>query len=449
MAIENSSLYREILAIINGNSKPVHFSWSAIIHVDKLNYNPLKILSIDFSQDYENNYSDEIIITLSILGGTYAKDIYPFKDKVDITLLRTPITEVAGSTQANQLRETERYTATLLDTGNPIIEGNGANTPTRESLNLTNIFEVSFQLVNKSLEQMRMMSVGGIYRSVTAIDVIKCVLTNEMKKIVVEGIRKPVGVDIIDGYNKQVREHVVIPHGTKLVNLPEYVHQKCGGIYSSGFGYYFQKAHWFIYPCYDTSRFNSASKTLTIINVPRNKFPNIERTYRADGKNTTIMATGEVKFRDDSEVQQLNLGNGVRFSSADNFMSNFSTTTDNKTSVSRGSNNTEVTASPRANGNNNVHISSDPINSNPFLEYSKLARRQGSMISLSWENSLPSLVSPGMMVKILYLDGDNIAIAYGTLLKTHHYTQMRGIGMTDTRYISNSSLHVFVKQIKK
>lgn len=447
--LENSSLYREVKNIINGPVKPVHFSWRATLYVGKKQIAIMKVLSIDLLQDYENNYSDELMVVLAISGGTYAKDIYPFKDQIDVVLTKTPIGEISTNINDDSIIQTERYTATIEDMGNPIVEGNSSNVPTRSALDLTTIYEVSFQLVNKSLEQMRMMSVGGIYRNTTSADVMRCVLTNEMKKIVVDGKRMPIGVDIVIGFNTAKRDHVIIPHGTKLVDLPEYIHKKCGGIYSTGFNYYLQKNHWFIYPCYDTTRFNKTAKTVTIINVPRNKFTGIERTYRQDGNHAFILATGQVTYRDDSEVQQLNFGNGVRFSAAENFMTKFSKTVDNKTTVNRGSNNTEVIATDRINGNNNIHISDNAINSNPFVEYSKLARRQGSIISLVWENSQPTLITPGTVVKILYLNDDAIGIVYGVVLKAHHYTHIKGHGMTDGSYVSNTSLFIFIQQIKK
>jgi len=447
MEIENSSLMREVNAIVNSPNKPVHFEWFAEIHVNNMKYFPLKILNIDSLEDYELNYSDEIMITLAIAGGTYAKRIYPFKDKVEITLIKKPIGEVSTEIDQASGVQAERYAATVKDTGNPIVEANGANAPTEEALNLTNIFEITFQLVNKAIEQLRMVSVGGIYRNTNVEDVIKTILTVESKKIKVDNVRMPKGVDMIPASNTKVRDHVIIPHGTKLVDIPEYIHYKCGGVYSAGLGYYFKNDHWFVYPCYDVTRFNKAPYILTVINVPRNKLPEVERTYREDGKNITIIATGEVKHNDDSEVQQLNLGNGVRFADADKFMSGYSKTKNNKTVVNRGTNNSEAVSSERSNGNNNVQISSSPINSNPYVEYSKLARRQGNYLSLVWENSLPSKILPGMMVRVFYLDGEDIVDVYGVIIKAHHYTQAKGVGMTTTRYITRTAFVVFTQRI--
>ena len=442
-------MMREIAVIMNSGSKPVHFTWTAKIHVNGKNYDALKVLSIDNVQDYELEYSDVMMVKLAISGGTYAKDIYPFKDKVDITVYKTPISEVSTGTDTAVAVQSERYTATLVDTGNPIVEGNAGNTLSREALDLANIFEVTFQLVNKALEQIRMISVGGIYRNVKAIDVIKSVLTSEMQKIVVDGKRMPVGVDIVPGTNTAIRDHVVLPHGLRLVDLPEFIHKRCGGVYSTGFGYYLQGDHWYVYPCYDVNRFNTASRTLTILNVPRNKFSGIERTYRKASNSVFILATGEVKYRDDSEVQQLNYGNGVRFSDANNYMNNFSTTAGNKTTVNRGSNNTEVISSPRANGNNNIQMSSNSITANPFVEYSMLARRQGSFYTCVWENSDLTVITPGMPVKIMYMDDEILREVKGVVLKVHNFTSLRGSGMTETRYTSQTVISIFINQIKK
>lgn len=444
MEFTDSSLYREVQAITESSNKPVHYTWSAEIHVGKDTYPVLKVMSIDFQDDFESKYSTEIIGRMALLGGVYAKWIYPSKDNLEMTLYRVPLHEATDVNNTEAVIESERYRVTLVDTGNPIVEGNGANTATEDILNLTNIFEVDFQLVNKAVEQLRMISIGGIYRNVTVEDVVKGVLTSESKKVSVEGVRIPQGVDMIKASNQNKRDHVIIPHGTKLVDLPAYVHHKCGGMYSAGLGYYLFGDYWYIYPCFDSTRFNQEENTLTVVNVPRNKLPDTERSYRQDGSNLVVLATGDVKLRDDTESRQLNEGNGVRFSDANNFMDGFTTVKGNKAYVSRGKNNSEFISTERKTGLNNVPVSSNHINANPYLERSKLAKRQGSVLGFVWENSNPKLLYPGMPVKVLYLSGDEIKTIYGTLLKAHHYVQLKGKGYTDIRYATRSVLSVFI-----
>ena len=448
LEFRTTSLYRECNNIITAPAKPVHYTYFAKIHVGKLTYMPIKVISIDISEDYENKYSDEIIVKIAISGGMYAVDIYPFKDQLEITITKSPIGEVSNNTDSTLPVQTERYAATLLDTGSALVEGNTKYTPSKENLNLTTIHEIEFQLVNKALQQFRLVNVGGIYRNTLAIDVIRTILTNESKNIKVDGAKLPIGVDIAPGYNANKREHVIIPHGTKLVDVPEYIHVKAGGIYPAGFGYYMQDDFWYVYPCYDLARSFSNSKVLTFINVPPHMFPSIERTYRQNGSNVVIMATGTVKHKDNSESAQLNLGNGVRFADATNFMNGFSTTTDNKTTVSRGTNNTETTATTRADKLSHAPVSSNAINANPYLEYSKLAQRNGGVLTLVWENSQPNLITPGAMCRIMYIDNDNINTINGIVLAKHSYVQLKEKGVISGRYVTRTSVHIFCQIVR-
>ena len=450
MEIEQSSLWREIESITRSGVKPVHFTYRVEIHVGEETILPLKLLSIDYVQDFELKYADEVIIALAIPGGKYAKRIYPFKDQIEITLFKVPLAEMGDYNDEEAAPQSERYTATLIDTGNPLLEANGMNAPSEEALDLTNVFQIQFQLVNKALEQLRMISVGGIYRNATVEDVIKSVLTVESRKLEVEGSRAPQGVEMVDASNTKVRDHVIVPQGTKLVHLPEYIHYKCGGVYNAGLGYYLYGDYWHVYPCYDTTRFNKAESTFTVINIPKNKMPGVERTYRKDGSNLVVLATGEVRFADDTEEQQLNWGNGVRFADAEKFMEGVLVKTmGNKAIATRGTNTSEFKATDRMSGNNNIHLSTNAIHANAFVEYSRLARRQGCVLSFVWENSLPELVHPGMPTKVLYLLDGELREVYGTVLKAHHFVQMAGEGMTDMRYVCRTMLAVFVEPVKE
>lgn len=446
MDFDESSLMREVNSVINDGIKPIHHYWTADIYANKELHSAMKITSIDFEFDYEQNYADKIILAVSIPAGTYAKRIYPFKEHIDIVLHKKPLIEGADTTDISKGKESERYTATILDKGNPMIEANAPFTATEEALNISNLIDVEFQLVNKSLEQIRMITIGGIYRNATVESVIRAVMTNESKKVVVDGIRKPKGVDMVPSNNTAKRDHIIIPQGTKLTSVPEYLHVKCGGVYTAGLGYYLLGDFWYVYPCYDTTRFNKSKRTLTVINVPTNKFPNIERTYKKVGSNLTVLATGESRFIDDSEKLQLSHGNGVRFSNASKFMDGFSQTKNNKTTLSRGTNNNEFVSEQRQTGNNVVYSSDNHINANPYIEYSKLARRQGNVFSFIWENSNTSLLFPGMVARVLYMNDNGISDLYGVVLKVHTYIGLKGVGMTSGSHTSRTMISIFVKR---
>jgi hypothetical protein len=81
-----------------------------------------------------------------------------------------------------------------------------------------------------------------------------------------------------------------------------------------------------------------------------------------------------------------------------------------------------------------------------MVQYSKLAARDGSVIMMEWENSEPDLLIPGMPVKILYLEEDNLRETYGTLVKAHTFVGLKGKGFTANRYSTNTVLAVFVSR---
>lgn len=449
MEIELSSLWREVQQIINATSKPVHFLWKAQVipnsqTPDKV-VNALSVLSVDIISNYEDCFGDEVTITLAIPPGDYAANIYPYQDDLDIILYKYPLMEASDVVDTSQPTQSERFTAILYDRGNPIIEANANFTPTKEILNLTNIHDFTFQLTNKAIEKMRLIETGGNYRSTSVENVIKGVLTNVSLNLKIEKARSPQGVDMVKADNQEKWEHIVIPQGTSLTHLPAWVHAKCRGVYSSGLGYYYTNDWWYVYPCYDVTRFNKTTRTITVVNIPSNKLPSIERTYRKDGDNLVILATGQVIYRNDTNKQQLNAGNGARFAIAENLLTNFATTKNNKTTVSRAKNNNEFISIPRPNGLNNTKVSESVITSNVLGEISKLSKRQGNYISLNWENSNPSLLMPGMMAHILYMDGDMVGEIYGVVLKTHTFVKTKAPGLSNTRHICNTAISIFVK----
>lgn len=446
MDILESSLAREIETISNNTNTQVSHYWRAEIHAGGLTFPAIKVLSIDVVRDFESKFTDEVLLQLVLSGGKYAYRVYPHLSNLEITLYKQPLTETGGMPDDTRSVLSERYTATLLDPIAINITSNSINEPDETALDLTNALTLNFQLINKAMEQVRMKTIGGIYRRTKVEDVIKSVLTMHSSNLEVDAQYMPKGVEMEPSQNKSVQEHIVIPHGTRLVDVPEYIHKNCSGIYTTGLAYYYQMNHWYVFPPYDSSRFNESPQTLTIIRVPANRMPGVERTYRKDGNNLVILATGQATVKNESESLLLSQGNGVRFADASQFMDKIVKKEGNKALVSRGGSNDEFVAIQRANGNNMVMSSPKRITSNPWLEYSKLAARNGSLLGMTWENSNPSLIIPGMPVKVLYLEEEQIKETYGRVIKAHDYTQTQGEGITASKHRTTTSLVIFAQR---
>jgi hypothetical protein len=447
MEIETSSLWDQVLSVVNSDQKPIHRYWEADIHANGKTITAFKVLNIDTVRDYENDYAPVLMLDVMIPMGEYTYLVYPFQDKLEITLYGTPLKETGQQEDEGQDHSAERYTATLIDKGNPMMANNGKNTPTQEILDLTNIATVTFQLMNKTVEQMRTMSVGNNFRDETVENAIKSVLTVESMKVKVDSEFKPKGVEMVEASNKAVKRQIAIPHGLPLVDVPNYIHLRQGGVYSAGMGYFYEKDYWYVYPCYDTTRFTKSERTLTVINVPSNKLPQVERTYLQKGSSLIVLATGDSKFSDDSTTKQLTHGNGVMFSDASKFMTDLGTTQGNKLVASRGALLNQFVGTQRDNGVNYVPLAKDHITANPFEQYSQIARREGSVYGFVWDNSDATLLFPGMPVKVLYLEEEDVKEIYGVILKVHEYTELFGQGFSSTRHMTRTMVSVFTQRI--
>lgn len=447
MEFEQSSLMLEVNAITAQGAKPVQFQVNAQVIVNTTGQTiiPLKVLNVDIERNYLDGYADHILLEMSLPLGQYSKLIYPYKNNLDIQLTLVPMMETGDQVNTSGTPQSETYTATILDTGSPAMEQNGFNAPTQYNLDLTGQIPVHFQLVNKALDQMRMMDVGQVFRGATVDDAIKTILTTVSQTTTVNGQRTVQGVTMQKSANPQARQHIVLPHGVKLVDAAKYIQKYAGGVYNSGMGCYLQGNQWHVFPSMDTTRFNTSQSTLTVINLPKNKYTNVERTYRQAGGQLVVLATGNVKFRDPSNAKQLNSGNGIRFSDATKFMGGFATLGDNKALASRGDNNNEFVGLQRPNGNNNVHRSNNPINANSLEEYSKLTRAMGSVIQLEWQHSNPLLITPGLPTQIMYLDEDSIQTINGVVVGAHHYMQMLGNNFSAAKYATSTVLSIFVQ----
>ena len=447
MDILDSALGADIKKISANDKALSMYYWSADIHCgDDLTVPAFKVLSIDFICDYTNKFSDEIILQITIGGGTYAYQIYPCLNKLEITLYKIPVNEVGGGNLDGAPAQSERYVATLVKPWNPVIEGNTYNQPDQMAMDLTNLLTIDIQLIPKSVDQLRMRTFGGILRNTTVQDAIKSVLTNESKIIKADSQATPTGVEMVAANNTAKREHILIPQGTRLVDVPGYIHKKCGGVYNAGFAYYFLNDTWFVFPPYNNVDFNKAKRTITLIRVPPNRMPGTERTYMVAGSAVTAIVTGDTKLNNKSESMQLNDGNGVRFGDANVVMEDFVKVQGNKATAGRGGSNNEFTSIKRPNGYNNVTTSDKKITSNPFVEFSDLAKRDGVLLAMSWENSDPTLIYPGMPVKILFMEQDDIRETYGVLIHAHHYVQTMGDGFQTNRHITTSNLSIFTKR---
>jgi len=453
MFLETSTLQAEITAIMQSQN-PVHATLRCNIVTPKETIVPLKIFSLDIERDYLSNFSDIMILEVAIPQGVYQYNILPQREDLKVELLRNILGEVDDAPISNDKPSTRTYKAVIQNEASNAASATTAAATNIGSADLTGIATVRFQLIDPGLEQIRVSMVGGIYYDIIPGDVIRYTLSNLNTALKLSKAEEIKGVNIVPYDNQKVFRQVVVPHGTKPQDIAMLIQTDQGGVYSTGIGCYLQDALWYVWPLFNTKRFSKERRTLMVINIPANKFPGIERTYRLQGSAVIVMATGDTEHQDLSNQDQLNLGNATRFTHTDQMWNGSNTYDknfgesgkDNKFIIKRTDNSSEYAAIQRA-GQNNAPLSAARMRNNSFVEPSKLAMRNGSIMSLVWEYAKPELIYPGMPMKLKYLKADTVIELEGIVIGAHHYIHDTTRGPVQGKHICNTALTVFLQNL--
>lgn len=445
MEISSNPLMAAAQQILFFSPLPPTPNFTAALRVNNKPIPILKVLAIDLVRDYTNYYTDQVVLQCEMESGTFMYDVYPYKSNIKVVLNCTYTLPPSSPYKLENRSLSTEYIGILIDSGDASLEGANQATQTKEDMNILATKTVRFQLVDSVSEELRLKSLGTIGFKTSPGIALKTILTETSKHLQSTVDNAILGVDMVDPDNNELRDHISIPHGTRLVDLADFLQHRCGGIYNSGIGVYLQSGMWYVWPEYRLDRFKTTPKSLIVYNLPADKFPQTNITYRWDGQTVKIVATGEVQHTDDSEEQLVNQGSGVRFNDARSIMEGFATTANNNiATIQRATNTNEYKVEDRENQLNNVVQSPTKITENVYVEYSRLARRMGCFVTLVWENSNPSLIYPGMPVQLVYTKMNQVITVEGCVAATHHYYQAAAKGMIDLSHVCNSSLVLWV-----
>lgn len=406
-------------------------------------FKPMKLTNLDFVRDYEKAAGEHVNCALVMTSGMWLKVIFPARKHLTAHITRQKLDRADGSWDEDEEIKTFVYKALIK-----MNEAQGSETSTavnisRQELDIRGFVTLDLDLVDPALEQMRGLSVGGTWRKATGQQVIEALYATECEAILVDGEAAVDGMEFAKGASTTVREHILLEQGTPFLNVPHLIHEHAGGLWPTGMNCFFQERLWYTYPTFDTTRFDEETQTLTIIRVPGKLYSSPESTFELDGTRLKIVATSTSQMFDNTHARYLTEGDGVRFADADSVMTGWATTKDNKLNTKRGDTNFEVRIKDASTPDHFTKMSRSRITANAMVEYSNLAARRGQVVSFLWENGDFTLLRPGMMCKILYLRGDDVAELQGVLLNVHAGVQMFGEGLASDSFRTTCALFIF------
>ena len=436
-SILETIMNEEIKAVSNSPAQVVTYNYKITLHTPNMDVPALMVSSVNLLRDYYTRFGDVISLQASFPLGEVIHEILPNHTELEITIIKIPLHTSSNYNVVEEKGNTvTRYTAKLYDMKNSLIEGKALQAQSRSEASKGDMMALDFQLISPILENLRVKTFGTVIRDVKPITAIKTVLMYSCPDAE--------GVTVEPGYLDSEQKHIVIPHLTRVVDMPKRVDKTVGGLYPTGFRYYMQYQMWYIYSPYNVDYFHTAERTMTIINLPRNKLAEMEVTFRLTPTQLILLGTGDSTHFDQSETALQNLGNGFRYVDSSAVLEAFGNIELNKLKIVKAANVVEATVGAAARKVNNAPEVQKRVSQSYNLEYAEVMRRAGSILQVQWEGSEVEYIMPGMPIRYMYMDSGFAKEIYGRILSTETKTRQTNHSVTQRIFTNDTVLTIFV-----
>lgn len=368
-----------------------------ILHTEEDDLIINNLTNIITIRNYLTYIGDVRRVVLSIPIGDYFKNVHPYRENLELSIETVYMDE----------DEIVRYKATLVNKNNNYV-GEMSNLST-ETLNLHGFLDIELELLERSLEPLRIKTVSGVYNNINQDNLLKGLISKETKNVLIDNKPSIDRIDMKPSDNKK-KNQIVIDSGTRLVDLPSKLQKNMLGVYNGGLGSYIQRYNnfltWFIFPLYKHSIMTDRV-VASIYSVPFDEFPIISNSYILDSTNLKIIVNGDTNFIQD-DISQINKGVGFRASDANAFMKKPIKIKQKTIEASRVNLNYEAIMLDRADNLNYAPRLPRSSTANPFNEFSKVLSNDIISVTVTWHNSNQDLIYPGMECKYYYMENGEL-----------------------------------------
>lgn len=445
MAVEldSSPIAQEVALIVKEGGSP-YFLLAVTIHCGGKDIAPLQVLRFDVGRNYRGAYTDDLSLVLALGAGTLMNDIGPYQDDIKITI-NISYADTTGTQKTDLPVMSRTYIAYLGDEiPRPTDTAFNPSLQDTETANRSSIKNTTFVLEMAAVSQLRKQSLGTIGKACPPYELMRTLLTKACQSLKLGKDEVIDKFDMADANNLTARDHVIVPDNTPVLEIPDYIQNKSGGIYSTGLGFYIQGQCLFTWPMYDTTRQDSAKRVLQVVMAPSRHSTMLDKTWRDGGRMISIYSAGISKILDDSLGQLNTQGNAVRYTNANQLVDGGPKVSGNKMVASRTTNNQEFATTVVGNGQNVARTAGTKVTDNVYLEASKLAKRSGAHMVIPWKRSNPELITPGMATEINYDHDGVIRTIEGTVISCYSSYELEGQGMNAGRWMASSVVTVFI-----
>lgn len=436
MVAKSAEKHAETIELIAKSDFPIYHEMLCQFLCDGQIIDVLKVVAYDERDDYKQGFGGEIVITVSMILSDYMNKLYPSRNKLTCAITRYIKVKDEGVIQSRGV--TTEYSVVPMDNTDLDASSVVAFDSTME------ITQVSFQLIPLPLNQLSMETVSGIFYQEKALDILKVLLGNATKKYTKDLEHAFIGVTAQES-PKEVRvKPQIIIKPIPILELPAYLQKFCGGIYNHDIGCFYKYRLWYVFPLYDTTRYERTKRVLDIAVLPPKETVGYDKTYNVINERVMVLITADFQEMDTRDIQRINQGNGVRFINATQHFESSATEKDNKTVANVTDNVAQFIVGERETGEQVAPFSDVWATDNVSREISKLSARAGTFVTMLWKYANPEVLYPGMPVKVLYPKNGEIIERTGTLLQTQTFGRTLQAEMTAKKLAYEIALLVFL-----
>ena len=444
MSIEDTSVYQDVLNLSTGNEPVTQRIFECTLTDNTYQIDVVCVNALSIDRDYKYNYSDCTVIEVMMPEGTYAKSIYPRRRGLYALVKAIEVTKTGIPINDYKPIVVQRFRATIIDAISPALLNAKEEGEDFNKGDIGSLISLSIQLTDEVSEYIRQVNMQAILRNVNLFNTVKTLLIPSVLKRKTNAMA--MGVLMTPPDNTKVYKQIILNPSLSAIDLVDWL-QDNYGIYNNGLGVYLQKKYWYVFPLMQTVQFKESDKTITIISMSADRMRGTEKTFVFKNNHLLILATANIEQKDNTDSFQRNIGNGMRYINADRVIDRYSQTSNGTTTLSKKNNVIEYKAFSREDGYNYVPFSSDISSVNNSNTLSTLSYSQDNIVKITWENSNPTLLLPGMQVRYLYRENKKIKKLTGTLLGVRQYYSAVEKGILQSIQSSVSLLTIVLNSV--
>ena len=434
---------KSIVKRCQAEPKAVNWHYSGKIKVEDKTFQIVRIVTIDIHRDFVNNFTDEIMMTCILEPISYYKYILPNSDILEIHLTKKQMAENSSLFVRNGIVEKFKYKAVLH---NPPTKGLGAGPAGQNEVinSAQSVIYATFQLIDQDCLELKLSTWSGFLQMSEPAQILQMILAKMGKNHNLKGVHMPQKWDV-----KEKRQ-MIIPRGTSVKDVTQYIQQEYG-VFNHGIGNYIfleksmKGKFWFCYPLFDNNRYENEYYKLTICIAPK-KFEasDVPRTYVINNGDITIYTVQDTPLIQNKTSEQINEGTGIQvLNSHENRSIVVNTAGYNKEVIDGKAGVSTFNVVKRRDELANYLPVYEDINNMAKL-ISSVVGNNGTYIDIEWRWANPDLLQPGMPVKITYLDGEKIRYLYGTLHEYHAISVIAQKTASDSIFNCTVAMKIYV-----